>query len=217
MTLRVSLDIAKKVSICTPAFDEIVKYYTDNGIETATVEEMIAHWKSMGRRDWALWLYAHVPEFERLVGEEATAQEKAAFATDEAYLKAIDVVGYTVNNVEYSTLEAAEAARQAQLDVLKVQTEPLCVCNLEIIADNGDSTWLPVDLDDFVAPEGKPYKIQVFNPAIGRYSDHDSLASALEQRNANMVQVADIQFASAVIYPIKKHVDFLHEEPSASI
>lgn len=210
MTLKVSLEIAKKVTICSPAYEQIVKYYTDNNIESATVEEMIAHWKSMGRRDWALWLYAHVPEFERLVGEEATQSEKQQYAEDTSYLN-ITETKYKVNSNVYLTLEEATVARQNELDALKPQTEPLIICSLEVIHENGDTSWQNIDLDDFVPPENKPYVIKVFNPMLGVYDSCDSLQQALEKRNENMTYVADHQFGTAIIHVFKQHPDFPDE------
>lgn len=214
MTLRVSLEIAKQVTICSPAFEEIVKYYTDNNIESATVEEMIAHWKKMGRRDWALWLYAHVPEFERLVGVESTQQEKELFNADEAYLNTKQVVYYTVNNIRYDTLAEAEVARQARLAELKNEIEPLCVCSLEILHENGDSTWQVIDLDDFIAPTDKGYTIKVFNPVSGRYTTCTTQVEALSCRDDFIIQTTDHMNGSSVIRELKQHPDFPNEEPT---
>lgn len=216
MTLKVSLDIAKQVTICSPAFEEIVKYYTDNNIESATVEEMIAHWKKMGRRDWALWLYAHVPEFERLVGIESTQQEKESFAADEYYLKNESVTFYRVDNIEYATLEEAETARQNKLAQSREKIEHLCTCSLEIIHENGDTTWQVIDLDDFIAPLDKPYKIKVFHPIPGRYTEFTSLEEALAARNQYMTESADHLDGSARIDTVVKHKDFLNENPETA-
>lgn len=207
MTLKVSLEIAKKVTICSPAYEQIVKYYTDNNIESATVAEMIAHWKAMGRRDWALWLYAHVPEFERLVQQESTEAEKQAFLEDENYLSYTETK-YRVNSNVYLTLEEANVARQNELDALKPQTEPLIICSLEVIHENGDTSWQNIDLDDFVPPLDKPYVIKVFNPTSGVYDTCDSLQQALEKRNENMIYVADHQFGTAIIHAFKQHPDY---------
>lgn len=214
MTLKVSLDIAKQVSICTPAFEEIVKYYTDNGIETATVEEMVTHWKSIGRRDWALWLYAHVPEFERLVQQESTQQEKESFAADEQYLNTIQTIGYSVNNIKYQTLEEAEVARTKRLAELKEEIEPLCVCSLEIIFDNGDSSWKVIDLDDFVVPDEKPHTIKVFNPISGQYTTFDNINDAIVSRNDIIIQTSDYMNGTSRILEVKQHPDFPNEEPT---
>jgi hypothetical protein len=212
MTLRVSLEIAKSVGICNEVMPAIIKYYTDNNLESATLDEVIAHWKALGKREWAIWLYSKRTLFETLTRTTSSPEEIAFYEADEAYLRQEQIFTYVVNNVEYEVLEQANVARQRELDLLRDKVEPLVVCALETLHENGDATWQVIDLDDFVPPTDTPYKIRVFNPAIGTYNVCDSLEEAISQRNSNMIQVADVQFSTAVISVIRKHVDF-PEEP----
>lgn len=217
MTLRVSLEIAKSVGICDEVMPSIIKYYTDNNLESATLDEMIAHWKAIGRRDWALWLYSKRRLFEKLTGQKSSPEEVAAYEADEAYLRAIEVVSYQVNGVFYDTRAEAEEARRVELAKLKPQLEPCVTCNLEVISEAGDTTWQVIDLDDFIPPSDAQYRIQVFSPADGRYDVCASLEEALIKREENMGRMADYQYTTTAIFEIKKHPDFLHEPESIGV
>lgn len=209
MTIIVSIDVIKK-TICSPAGEELVRYAEERGLTELSFDETIAHWKALGKRGWAVWLYKNKAMFEKLANQQATPEEEATYSADLQYLEQ-QIEAYQVNGIVYKTIEEAEAARQKELDLLKPEAEALVVCSFELINENGDSTWVNVDLDDFVAPTDTQYKIKVFNPVHGIYDDCDSLEQALIKRNENMVLVSDHTFGKSAIKTVFVHPNFIND------
>jgi hypothetical protein len=210
MTLMVTLEIAKLGNTCDPAYAEMEKYFAEKNITAISVEEMIAHWKSLKRRDWALWLYRNKGVFEQLTAQAIPQEELDKYTADYQYLESEVVVGYRIGPVIYGTLQEAEAARAIKLEELKVQIEPQVVCNLEVLDEHGNATWSVIDLDDVVIPDNA--SIKVFNPVTGQYTTCTTQAEALSYRDKFILQVSDCVDGSAKIYEVKKHPDFPDEE-----
>lgn len=206
--LMVTLEIAKQGNTCDPAYAEMEKYFAEKGITSISIDEMIAHWKALKRRDWALWLYRNKGVFEELTKQQIPQEDVDRYKVDYEYLAQEQVVAYIVNNVKYKTMAEAETARQQNLALLKDSVEPLVTCNLEVLHENTDSTWLAIDLDNFVPPENSQYRIKVFNPANGLYTDCSTLQEAIVKRDEFIVLTADHMHASAKIYEVKQHPDF---------
>lgn len=206
MTIIVSIDVIKN-TICTPAGEELVRYAEEKGLTELSFDETIAHWKALGKRGWAVWLYKNKSIFEKLANTQSTEEENSAHNADFEYLSNQNTL-YLVNGIKYNSLEEAKQARENQLEFLKSKTEPLVVCSLETFNENGDSIWVSIDLDDFSAPIDKSYVIKVFSPVNGIYDSFTSLEEALLKRNENMTIVADSMFGSAVIREILQHPDF---------
>ena len=116
---------------------------------------------SEGFRKWALWLRSKRIDFMRM-------------ADDFCY------GGYRVTNpltqetTQCETIEQAQAARHALKQYFIIAEASRFAANEEIEHENGDVTWLPVDLDACEYED----KYQVFNQATGTYELCDTLAAA---------------------------------------
>lgn len=206
--LMVTLEIAKLGNTCDPAYAEMEKYFAEKNITAISVDEMIAHWKTLKRRDWALWLYKNKGVFEQLTQQQIPQADIDRYAADYAYLEQEEVVGYVVNNITYNTLEEANVARQNRLEELRPSLENLAVCNLEIVHENTDSTWTVIDLNTFVPPENATYRIQVLNPVSGQYTSCTSVDEAKQKRSEFVLLTADQSNGSALIIEKREHPDF---------
>ena len=210
MTLMVSMDVIKNGNTCEPAVAELIKYFQENNISEISFDDVIAHWKLLGRRDWAIWAYQNKKVFEQLVNYNVSQEEITADEAQENYLNSLNLIGYRVNNVDYSTLEDAQNARQQQLANLKDEMEPLVVCNLEVIDANGDATWTIVDLDNLDLPTNA--NVKIFNPTSGQYVSCTTLEEAILKRNEFIVLVSDSMNGSARIAKVMSHPDFPNEQ-----
>lgn len=210
MTLMVSMDVIKKGNTCEPAIAELIKYFEENNISEISFGDVIAHWKLLGRRDWAIWAYQNKKVFEKLVNYSPTQQDLESDTTEQTYLNNLSLIGYRVNGIAYITLEEAQTAREQQLANLKAQMEHLVVCNLETINEKGDSTWSVVDLDNL--DTSITGNIKVFNPITGQYTNCQSLEEAITQRDELIILVSDHMNGSAKIAKVLSHPDFPEEQ-----
>lgn len=210
MTLMVTLEIAKLGNTCDPAYAEMEKYFAEKNITSISIDEMIAHWKTLKRRDWAVWLYKNKGVFEQLTAQNIPQEELDRYIADYEYLEHKEIIGYKVNGVVYKTLQEAETARLARLEVLKVELEPLVVCNLEVVDENANAHWSAIDLDDVTLNPNA--NIKIFNPVTGAYTTCTNQAEALTVRNDFILQAADRINGSAIIYPVERHPDFPDEQ-----
>lgn len=206
--LMVTLEIAKQGNTCDPAYAEMEKYFAEKNITAISIDEMIAHWKALKRRDWALWLYKNKGVFEQLTQQQIPQVDIDRYAADYTYLEQEEVVGYVVNGITYSTLEEANIARQARLEELRPSLECLTTCNLEVVHANTDSTWTVINLDTFVPPENDTYRIQVLNPVNGGYTSCNSVDEAKQKRSEFVAMTADHSDGSTLIIEKREHPDF---------
>lgn len=209
MTLKLSMDVIRQGKTCEPAIDEMAKYFEENNISEIAFEDVIAHWKKIQRRDWAIWAYENKKKFEELVEYNNTQAEIEADLTEVAYLNTLNHIGYVVHTAVYPTIEEAQIARQQRLADLKEEIEPLVVCNLETTNANGDATWTVVDLDN-LEPQLSG-NIKVFNPVTGQYVTCTNVQEALLVRNEFIVVTTDHMHITTKIAKALQHPDYPDE------
>lgn len=209
MSLVLTMDMIRQGNTCDPAIAEMEKYFIENNITEVSFDEIIAYWKKINRRDWAIWVYQNKKVFEAISAYTPTAEEQLADEKTLQDLNKLDFVSYVVNGVEYETLEEATNASNSAILLLKDEMEKTVVCNLEEKHENGDATWTTVDLDDLQLTEN--CVIKVFNPSLGQYTTHTSLEDALEQRNKLIAELLDIADNCYAIGRKVKQKDFPDE------
>ena len=210
MTLMVTLEQIKQGNTCEPAVQELINYFQTNNITQISFEDVIAHWKALGKRDWAIWAYKNKSVFEQLVNYVPTTDEQTQDMTDLNALEVLNLIGYSVNGITYSTLTEAQTARQNQLEIIKTQIKPLIVCNLEVFNANGDATWTIVDVDTVSISDNS--NIQVFNPITGQYTAYATLHEAVAARDALLVPVSDQLNGSARVLNVMQNPEFPNEQ-----
>lgn len=206
MSLTLNRDLLIQGGTCEEAMAEIEKYFIENNISVVSFDEVIAYWKQINRRDWAVWAYENKKVFESLVSYTPSIEEDVHIAETLEDLNSFEHVGYVVNGVHYKTLEEAVVARQNNLALVKEDMEKLVVCNLEEKHENGDATWVLVDLDNLQLSDN--CVIKVFNPITGVHTTHNTLEDALAKRNALIIEASDCLKGTTRIGKVLQHKDF---------
>lgn len=209
MSLVLTMDMIRQGNTCDPAIAEMEKYFIENNITEVSFDEIIAYWKKINRRDWAIWVYENKKVFEAISSYTPSVEEQVADEKILQDLNSFEHIGYIVNNVQYKTFEEASVARQTALSSLKEEMEQLVICNLEEQHENGDASWIVVDLDNLQINDS--CVIKVFNPLTGQYTTHDTVEAALSKRNELIVAVSDVVNGTAVIGKVLQHKDFKEE------
>lgn len=209
MSLIITLDMMRQGDTCEEAMAEMEKYFIENNITEISFDEIIAYWKEINRRDWAIWVYENKKVFEVLASYTPSSEEEIEATEAVERLNTFELIGYIVNSVQYKTFEEAYAARQTRLALVKEEMEKLVVCSLEQKHENGDTTWIVVDLDDI--QDSNYHSIKVFNPVSGRYTTHETVEDAVSKRNEVIVQVSDAMNGTAIIGKVLKQKDFEEE------
>ena len=181
MSLIVNMDIIRQGNTCDPAVQELIKYFEENNITEASFDEIVSYWKSIKRRDWALWAYQNKTVFEQLVNYTPSQNENIVDAQNIDELNKLDFVGYVINGVVFNTLEEAQQEKHLKFSKLTEKVESIVVCSLETVHENGDVTWVTVDLDELNVSNNS--NIKVFNPITGQYITNNTYQDALSQRN----------------------------------
>lgn len=145
------------MGICSASFDEGVAL----GLDGMKFDDAIQTFRAAGHTKWAAWLRAHRADI-------ILASDNFRFG------------GYRVTNpltqevTLCETIEQAQATRHAIKQYFLVAEAHRFAANQEIEHDNGDVTWLPVDLDACEYED----RYQVFNQATGTYELCETLAAA---------------------------------------
>lgn len=140
-----------------PDIEAFIAAHGDNREFNFVVDTLIAE----GMRKWALWLRGKKLDFMKM-------SDDFRFG------------GYRVTNplnqevTLCETIEQAQATRHAIKQYFLVSEAHRFAANQEIEHENGDVTWLPVDLDACEYED----RYQVFNQATGTYELCETLADA---------------------------------------
>lgn len=145
------------IGACTPGFDDGVALGLDGMEFGAAIQSL----KEAGHPKWAAWL-------------RSRRTSVIAASEDMVFGKYRTTHPITYEQVEHLTIEQAQAARHAIKQYFLVTEAHRFTVNQEIEHENGDVTWLPVDLDVCEYED----RYQVFNQATGTYELCETLAAA---------------------------------------
>lgn len=153
ITKQIMLDMG----ICSASFDDGVAL----GLDGMEFDDAIQTFRAAGHTKWAAWLRAHRADI--------------ILASDDFCYGGYRVTNPLTQEVTLcETIEQAQAARHALKQYFIIAEASRFAANEEIEHENGDVTWLPVDLDACEYED----KYQVFNQATGTYELCDTLAAA---------------------------------------
>lgn len=140
-----------------PDIEAFIAAHGDNREFNFVVDTLIAE----GMRKWALWLRSKKLDFMKM--------------SDDFCYGSYQVTNPLTQEVTLcETIEQAQAARHALKQYFIIAEASRFAANQEIEHENGDVTWLPVDLDTCEDED----KYQVFNQATGAYELCKTLAAA---------------------------------------
>ena len=208
MTLMATLENIKQGNTCEPAVEELIKYFEANNLTEISFEEVIAHWKSIDHRDWAVWAYQNKEVFEQIANYTSTPEE---IVQDNAELNALEVLNFTntysLNGVIYQTLDEVTAANAILQADLLAQATKTTICNLEIFNSNDTTTWSVIDLATFVPDPNVKWAIQIFDHETGLYTKATTLEEAksvqatLVQKECNRICSNQLKIARVMVNP----------------
>jgi len=218
MTLIATLDNIKKANTCFPAVAELIDYFQKNGITSISFDEVILHWKAIGRRDWAVWAYQNKKVFEDICNYSSDQNEIDEDALILNQLETLVFTGkYSVDQKEFDDLDSAKIGKQ-ELDIeLLKQAKNTTVCNLVIVTDDASETWVVIDLDTYVDDLNTNHYYKIFNHETGlneqalTIKDAKTLWNGLTQKEFNRINDQAKQIAKVMIhaeFPDVKILDY---------
>lgn len=201
---------------CQPAVDVLTKYFTENNLTEISFDEVISLYKSLKKREWIIWAYNNKKVFAKLINYTIPEEEANADAIALADLFSGNPTGnYKVLDTIYPSLDAAKEVAENTLQNLIQQNLPKALgyatACLEVLNEDGTTTWSPIELQSAVEPTSGTWCYQVFNHLKGVHGKADTLAEAVALQQSLALQEATYNSAKPNIQVEYLHPDYPNE------